>query len=122
MPGVGMTVTDFLDALEIYVPETRPMVDEHLVDHAGVLLDVLTADLRRYAIQSFDAGRCDVLCRLLAVVDRALREGTDDLQNAVAVSFVGGTGWWDCPAAQPFIEAWPAGLRAEVDRQRGQHQ
>ena len=42
MPGVVMTVTDFLDALEIYVPETRPMVDEHLEVHACVLLHVLT--------------------------------------------------------------------------------
>jgi hypothetical protein len=121
MPGVVMTVTDFLDALEIYVPETRPMVDKHLEVHACVILHVLTADLRRYAIQSLEAGQSEVLGRLLAVVDRARRQGTDDLQNAIAISFVKDTPRWN-PATQPFIEAWPARLRAQADRQRGQRQ
>ena len=114
-----MTSVDFLDALATDVPETRPVVDEHVEDNDGLLLHLLTADLRRYAIRTFDAGQTDVLARLLAVIDGALREGTDDVQNAMAVSFVEDTGWWD-PAMQPFIEAWPEGLRAEVDRQRGE--
>jgi hypothetical protein len=39
----------------------------------------------------------------------------------MAVSLVEDTGWWD-PTTQLFIEAWPAGLRAEVDRQRSHRQ
>ena len=116
-----MTATDFLDALARDVPETQPVVVEHLEDNDGLLLHLLTADLRRFAIQSFDAGQSDVLERLLALVDAALRDGTDDVQNAMSVSFVEDTGWWD-PATQPFTAAWPAGLRAEVDRQRSQRQ
>ena len=117
--SVALTATNFLDTLSSEVPETQSVVSEHFEDNDGLLLHLLTADLRRYAIQSFDAGQSDVLGRLLAVVDAALRDGTDEVQNAVAVSFVEDTGWWD-PAMQPFIEAWPAGLRAEVERQQGQ--
>ena len=115
--AVAMTATDFLDALARDVPECQSVLVEHLEDNDGVLLHLLVADLRRFAIKSFDAGQRDVTDRLLALVDLALREGTDDVQNAMAVSFVEDTGWWD-RSMQPFIEAWPAGLRAEVDRQR----
>jgi hypothetical protein len=119
MPDVAMTSTDLLDALARDVPETQPVVDEHLEDNGGLLLHLLTADLRRFAIQSFDVGNGNVLERILALVDVALGEGTGDVQNAMSVSFVEDTGWWD-PAMQPFIGAWPTGLRAEVDRQRSQ--
>lgn len=119
--AVALTATDFLDTLAREAPETRPVVGQHQEDNDGLLLHLLTADLRRYAIRSFNAGQSDVLDRLLEVVEIAFREGADDIQNAIAVSFVEDTGWWD-PAMQRFIEAWPAGLRAEVDRQRGQRQ
>jgi hypothetical protein len=117
MPGVALTATDFLDTLAREVPETHPVMAEHLKDNDGLLLHPLTADLRRYAIQSFDSGQSDVLDRLLAVIDMALRDGTDDVQNAMAVSFVEDTGWWDL-AMQPFIAVWPSSLRAEAERQR----
>lgn len=97
------------------------MVDEHLADNDGLLLHLLMADLRRLAVQSFEGGQSEVLDRLLVVLDVALSEGTDDVQNAIAVSFVEDTGWW-APAMQSFIESWPAGLRAEVVRQRSQRQ
>jgi hypothetical protein len=97
----------------------RWWTDDHLEANDGLLLHLLTADLRRFAVQSFDAGPRDVLEGLLAVVDDALREGTDDVKNAVAVSFVEDTGWWDL-ATRPFIEVWPAALEAEVERQRSQ--
>jgi hypothetical protein len=114
--AVALTATDLLDTPAREVPETQPVVDEHLEDNDGLLLHLLTADLRRYAIQSFDFGKGDVLDRLLAVVDVALRDGTDDVQNAMAVSFVEDTGYWD-PAMQPFVAVWPSSLRAEAERQ-----
>ncbi|MFC5177764.1 DUF7674 family protein [Nocardioides taihuensis] len=116
-----MTATYFLDALARDVPECQAVVVEHLEDNDGLLLHLLTAHLRRFAIQSFETGQRDILERLLELVDVVLRDVTDDVQNAMAVSFVEDTGWWD-PATEPFIEAWPAGLRAEVDRQRRQRQ
>ena len=114
---MALTATDLLDTLAAEVPETQPVVGQHLQDNGGLLLHLLTADLRRYAIQSFEAGQRDVVGRLLAVIDDALREGTEDVQNAMAVSFVEDTGWWD-PAMQPFIETWPEGLQAEARIQR----
>ena len=116
-----MTVTDLLDALDIKVPEFRPLMDEHVEDNGVVHLHLLIADLRRYVNQSCTAGQSDVLCRLLAVVDHALHNGTGDVRNAVAEWFVEDTGWWD-PAMQPFIEAWPPGLRAEVEIRRDRRQ
>ena len=112
-----MTATYFLSVLERDVPETQALVAQHFDDYDGLLLHLLVADLRRFAIQFFEAGQSDVLERLLAVLEVALRDGSDDVENAVAVSFVEDAGWWD-PAMQPFIEAWPPGLRAEADRQR----
>lgn len=115
--ALALTATDLRDTLAREVPEIQPVVDEHLEDNDGLLLHLLTADLRRYAIQSFDSGQGDVLDRLLAVVDVALRDETDDVQNAMAVSFVEDTGCWD-PAMQPFVAVWPSSLRAEAERQR----
>jgi hypothetical protein len=51
---------------------------------------------------------------LLAVVHKALREGDEDAENAVAVSFVEDTGWWE-PAMRTFITTWPDGLKAEAE-------
>lgn len=112
-----MTAADSLNRLAADVPEAQLAVVQHLEDHEGLLLHLLTADLRRFAIQCFDAGQDEVMQRLLNLIDLALREGTEEVENAVSVSFVEDTGWWD-PATQPFIEAWPPGLRAELDRQR----
>jgi hypothetical protein len=119
--AVAMTSGDFLDAPGRDVPEAQSVVAEHLEDNDVLLLHLLTGDLRRFAFHSFEMGRRDVLERLLALVDLALREGTDHVRGAMTVSFVGNTEWWD-PAMQPFIDTWPAGLRAEVHRQRSQNQ
>ena len=43
---VAMTATDFLDALARDVPETQPVVVEHLEDNDGLLLYLLTAGRR----------------------------------------------------------------------------
>lgn len=115
--AVPMTAYDFLSALTSKVPDTQHLVTEHMKDNDELLLHLLVADLRRYAIEEFDSGRRDELGRLLSVIECALRDGREDVTNAMAVSFVEDTGWWD-PGMQPFIDAWPSELRAEVDRQR----
>ena len=69
------------------------------------------------AIAMFERGESDSLARLLGVLDRSLLEGDEDVENAVAVSFVEDTGWWD-PEMGPFMSVWPAGLMAEAERQR----
>ena len=97
-----MTAEDFLSALASEVPETQPIVREHLEDNDELLLHLLISDLRRYATDIFTSGKSDVLRKLLDVIDRALLLGNDYVNNAIAVSFVADSGWWD-PAMQPFI-------------------
>lgn len=112
-----MTADDFLLVLVSEVPEAEAIVREHLEYYDELLLHFLTADLRRYVIDIFTSGQSDVLRRLLGVIERALLLGNDSVNNAIAVSFVEDSGWWD-PVMQPFIASWPPGLKAEARRQR----
>lgn len=111
-----MTPDDFVKALRELGSRPLSVVDEHLSDHGEVLLHLLTADLRRLLLISFEQGDDDLLNRSLALLDRALQTGDEELRNAVAVSFVEDTGWWE-PSTRAFIESWPPGLRAELERQ-----
>ncbi|MEW6153554.1 MAG: hypothetical protein AB1673_06145 [Actinomycetota bacterium] len=113
-----MTEADFVRSLVDEAPEIRDLIDVHLRDQSGeLLLHLLVADVRRVAVDAFQRGDGDLLRRLLDLLDRALREGDELVENAVAVSFVEDTGWWE-PAMRPFIDAWPAALRAEALRQQ----
>lgn len=112
-----MTADEVVAALATEVPEVQPIVDEHLRDNDELLLHLLTCDLRRYAVEAFESGQTEVLRRLLAVLDRAFLDGDDQVTNAVAVSFVEDSGWWESDT-RPFIESWPPGLQAEARRQQ----
>lgn len=113
-----MTEADFVRSLVDEAPEIRDLIDVHLRDQSGeLLLHLLVADVRRVAVDAFQRGDGDLLRRLLDLLDRALREGDELVENAVAVSFVEDTGWWE-PAMRPFIDAWPAALRAEALHQQ----
>ena len=116
LPSTAMTPDDFVAALRELGPGPRSVVDVHLRDHGEVLLHLLAADLRRLLLISFEQGDDELLNRSLALVDRALQTGDEKLRNAVAVSFVEDTGWWE-PSMRAFIESWPPGLRAELERQ-----
>ncbi len=61
---------------------------EHLADNDGLLLHLLMSDLLRLAVSTFSEGLTGIKHRLLAFVDRCLRDGDDDVVNAVAISFV----------------------------------
>ncbi|MDQ3643705.1 MAG: hypothetical protein M3450_20120 [Actinomycetota bacterium] len=112
-----MTSTEFVEGLVGMAAETRALVDEHLKDHYGeVLLHLLIGDLRRFLLAAFKQGDERVLQRCLDHLDLALRDGDSEVENAVAVSFVEATGWWD-PSMRAFIDTWPPALRAEADRQ-----
>jgi hypothetical protein len=114
---VTVTASDFVADVTAAVPGTQPLLAEHLDDQSGeLLLHLFVADLLRFAIASFEQGDSDRLHALLAAVDKALREGDEYVENAVAVSFVENTGWWDS-AMRPFIATWPDGLKAEAERQ-----
>jgi hypothetical protein len=117
MEVVTMTTQGFVARLERDVPEVQQIVREHLQDNDELLLHLLTADLRRFAIEAHRSGDAEVLQRLLNVIDQGLTDGTESVDNAMAVSFVEDTGWRD-PAMEPFIAVWPAGMQAEARRQQ----
>lgn len=113
-----MTKERFVEALVRECPEASPIVDEHLRDFDGdVQLHLLIADVLRLAIAMFDAHQTEPMHRCLGVVASGLTDGDEYVQNAVAVSFVEDTPWWD-EQMLPFIAMWPEALRTEAERFR----
>lgn len=114
-----LRTADLIERVAALGPRVRPIVEEHLATYDGeVLLHVLMADLRRWAVATFYNLYDDAAVRsLLLVLEEALRAGDDAVVNAVAVSFVLDACPED-PRLAPFVETWPAGLRAEVRRRR----
>jgi hypothetical protein len=105
-------------ALREAVPEFGPVIDEHLAYHAGLLRHVLFGDLTRFVLAANERGDHELVERCLRFLDLALRDGDDEVENLVAVSFVENVEPWD-DGAWEFIGSWPAALRAEAARQRG---
>ncbi|MEZ5092989.1 hypothetical protein [Nocardioides sp.] len=115
---MSLTASEFVTALTAEVPETTATLGRHLADQRSeLLLHLLAEDLRLLALDWFGAGQTDALSRLLSVMERGLRDGDENVENAVAVSFVEDLGWWE-PEMQPFIQVLPGGMLAEVERQR----
>jgi hypothetical protein len=114
---VPMTKEQFVDDLTRRCPEARPLVDEHVHDHGEILLHLVAADVLRLATAMFNAGATEELHRCLGVVATGLTDGDEYVQNAISVSFVEDTPWWDEHMA-PFMAAWPEALRAEAETYR----
>ena len=118
VPADQMSTEGFVDGLCEVVPTTRSLVDEHVKDYDGeVLLHLLVGEILSFAVASFERGDEPVTTPLLDYVDLALRTGDDPLQDAIAVSFVEDTRWWD-PAMHAFVATWPHALTAEVNSQK----
>ncbi len=119
---MSLTASEFVIALAAHVPESTVTITEHLADQDGeLLLHLLMGDLRLLAIDWFRTGQTDSLERLLTVLEQGVGQGDEYVANAVAVSFVEDLGWWE-PEMQPFMDALPAGLLAQVKRQRSNGQ
>ena len=113
-----MTKESFVDDLVRECPEARPLVEEHLQDNGGeLLLHLVAADVLRLAIAMFNSQETEALGRCLGVVATGLADGDEYVQNAVSVSFVEDTPWWD-EQMFPFIAVWPEVLQAEAKRFR----
>lgn len=112
-----MTEDEFVRALVEAVPEIQPALDEHMDDNGELLLHPFVARARDCAIAAFDNGNRGLSDRMVAIFERGMREGDEAVENAVAVSFVEDTPWWDA-SRQAFIDSWPPALTAEVERQR----
>jgi hypothetical protein len=114
---VPLTSADFVQGLVDNVPEIEPTLTEHLADNGELLLHVFVARVRDAAIIGFENGDRDLSDRIVEVVDVGLRDGDEQVRNAVAVSFVEGTQWWE-PNRAAFIRSWPPDLRGEAERQK----
>lgn len=112
-----MTKEQFVADLVRECPEALPLVDEHVRDHGEILLHLVAADVLRLATAMFNAGATEALNRCLGVVAAGLTDGDAYVQNAISVSFVEDTPWWDEQMAT-FMAAWPEALRAEAETYR----
>jgi hypothetical protein len=66
---VAITTDEFVALLTESCPETVPIVTEHVDDNSGeLLLHLLVADVRRFAIERFEANDTEVLSRCLDAV------------------------------------------------------
>lgn len=88
---------------------------EHLADNDVLLIHPLISDLLRLTTASFSRGQTAFTDRLLAFMDRCLREGDDAVINAVAVSFVEDFGAHN-GESDDLLARWPAALRADLGR------
>lgn len=118
MNATPTTNDNFVERLVAAVPEMQDVVSEHLSDnYEELLLHLLVADLRRAATSAWGADDFELCARLLEFMSSAFETADDDVDNAIAVSFVEHIGAW--PEETPdFIASWPEPLLVELDRQR----
>jgi hypothetical protein len=112
-----MTPTDFVSRVRAADPRLNAVVDEQLADNDELLLHLLVADLRRRAEAAHESRDYDLRDAVLVLVDSALADGDAGLRNAVAVSFVEDSGWWES-GKEEYLGSWPATLTHELTRQR----
>lgn len=112
-----VTYSNFVDLLISRVPEFEPVAREHLEDNDELLPHLLVSDTLYFAERAFADEEFEVLGRLLTFLDEALTNGEEWIENAVALSFVENSEWWN-PEKAGFLATWPDGLRAELEQQR----
>jgi hypothetical protein len=68
------------------------MLDDHIAFNDEVLPHVFFGDVTRYIVKGFDLrspNRAEA-CQLLALFERGLEEGDEDVDNLICVSFLEG--------------------------------
>lgn len=117
-PSTPLDGSAFVAALVMACPEIGSIVTKHLATYKkDLFLHLLVAEIRRFSEELFEAGLASRQERCLAAVGFGLHFGDDEVENAIAVSFVEDAHWWD-EANTPYIATWPKVLADEVDRQR----
>lgn len=112
-----MDADHFVAGLVARVPEAGPALEEHLRNNDELLLHLFVADLRRMCEDAWSREHTELLGRLLEYLKVGLTTGDERVNNAVAISFVEDSCWYE-PAHEDYIASWPEGLRAEVASQR----
>jgi hypothetical protein len=111
-----MTVDDFMAELDRRVPEAGELGRDHLEFMEAPHLHLLLPELLRMATELYASGQTETLARLQNPVAEGMTHGDEDVQNAVAVSFVEHLGAF--PLETPaFIAQLPQPLLDELQRQ-----
>jgi hypothetical protein len=77
------------------IPEFRPVLEEHLRDQEGeVLQHVMFGDLTGFVLAARDRGDRALVARCWAFLDHAANSPRPRVSNLVAVSFVENVGPW----------------------------
>lgn len=109
-----------VDQLRRAVPEFESQCQAHREEYNGqVFPHILFGDLTRFVLAAWGRGDRALVDRSLRFLDTVMDVGDDHARGLVAVSFIenvaaGGTKTAEYAA---FVAAWPAGLRAEAERQ-----
>jgi hypothetical protein len=117
---VTVASADFVSRARSTDPRIAAVVDEHLTENDDELLvHLLIADFRRQAQAAHDTHDFALRDTLLALLDWGIAEGDEALDNAISISFVEDSGWWE-PEMDEYLATWPPALTAELQRQRDQ--
>lgn len=118
--SVTVTAAEFVSRARSTDPRIEAIVDEHLSDNEDeLLLHLLVADFGRQAKAAHDAHDAAVRDTVLTLLEWGIAEGDEALENAIAVSFVEDSGWWE-RGQDAYLATWPHALTAELQRQRRQ--
>ena len=91
-----MTAADLVSRARSTHPRIAAVVDEHLDDNEDeLLLHLLVADFRRQARTAHESHDFALREPVLALLDWGIVEGDEARDNAIAVSFVEDSAWWE---------------------------
>lgn len=117
---VTVAAADFAARARSTDARVAAVIDEHLIDNEDeLLLQLLVADLGRQVRAAHDTHDFRLRDALLALLDWGLTEGDEALDNAISISFVEDTGWWES-GLDEYLASWLLALTAELARQRGE--
>lgn len=110
-----------VDQLRRAVPEFESHCRAHREEYQGqVFPHILFGDFTRFVLAAWDRGDRALVDRSLRFLETVLDVGDDHARGLVAVSFVenvAASAGESKDRHRGFVAAWPAGLRAEAERQ-----
>lgn len=78
------------ELIRAVVPEMNSLIEEHLKDYSVVAPRnyALIGDLFDYVIQLWKRGERERMCPIFEFIERALAEGTPEVQDMICIEFV----------------------------------
>lgn len=89
MTELNVTYQNVVDLLIQKVPELRPLLDSHLHDQFGQLLQhVFFGDVTRYVVEQLHSSETDVVQRVLYFLNSAMESSDARVKELVLASFL----------------------------------